>query len=331
MRCSPVIVVIALAVSGCLGSGAGDDEPPAGACHRPLPKRVEVPSGRGEVPIGGYANLVAAGDGRVWTLVTRGPGGPRAVIGIDSRTGAVTRWPYAGSEEARIRVGGGAVWLADPQSRTLTRFAAATGRSLFLRLFARRGGPREIAVGQSALWAIPAEGGDLAQLDLETGAVRRRLVVSDVDELADVAVAGGQVWLTTGDDGTLLRVSARSGRPLSVPMRLGDETLDVEASAGEAWVDLGDANALAAVDAVTGRVLHAHVPNGGDTFAIALGYGGVWATNYGRATVTRIDRRTGERIGDPLATGADPKGLAIGAGAVWVANAGACTLTRLTR
>src|SRR5829696_4315158 len=54
--------------------------------------------------------------GFVWVPVTAGSATAErvTVLRIDPVSGAVARRSYAGSSEVRIRLGGGAVWLADP-------------------------------------------------------------------------------------------------------------------------------------------------------------------------------------------------------------------------
>jgi streptogramin lyase len=289
--------------------------------------RVAIPAGTGRIPIGGYANLVAVGEGYVWAPVVA-EGERVTILRIDPTSGAVARFPYEGSSEVRIRTGGGAVWLADPQTRALTRIDVATGRLTVTRPFGGRREPRELAVGSGGVWLVPGIGGDLAVADLRDGRVRRR-VRTGVSAIGDVAPAGRTVWLSTAGPPGVMRLDARTGRRLGRLVRVEATALDIEATPERAWVDLGrEEDTLVRVDA------HADEPtvradNGGDAFAIALGFGSVWATNYGAATVTRLDATSGKRIGEPIATGADPKGIAAGMGAVWVANAGDCTLGRI--
>lgn len=332
------IVLVALWIGACwdLDRRAQRPEPPErvtaavpdDACDARVHRRVAFPAGTGRVAIGGYANLVAVGDGYVWLPVADAAAPERVtLLRIHPVSGVVARWPYEGSSEVRIRTGGGAVWLADPQTRELTRIDAKTGRATVTRPFGPRRAPRELAVGAGGVWLVPERGGDLAVADLHDGEVRRR-VRTGVTTIGDVAPAGRVVWISTAGPPAVMRLDARTGRRLGKPVRVAATALDIEATSERAWVDLGEADTLVAVDA------HADEPavraaNGGDAFAIALGFGSVWVTNYGRGTVTRLDARTGDPIGRPIPVGADPKGIAVGMGAVWVATAGDCTLTRI--
>jgi DNA-binding beta-propeller fold protein YncE len=303
-------------------SGAKADD----ACDSPIHRRVPIPAGTGPIPIGGYANLVAVGEGYVWVPVAD-DSERVTLLRIDPVSGVIARWPYVGSSEVRIATSGGAVWLADPQTRRLTRIDATTGRQTVTRPFEGRRAPRELGVGAGGVWLVPGRGGDLAVADLADGKVSSR-VRTGVQTIGDVAPAGGVVWLSTAGPPGVMRLDARTGRRLGRLVRVSATALDIAATEDRAWADLGDEDALVAVDA--GKEEAAlQAPNGGAAFAIALGFGSVWVTNYGRDTVTRLDATTGEPIGAPIPVGADPKGIAVGMGAVWVATAGACTLTRI--
>jgi len=179
----------------------------------------------------------------------------------------------------------------------------------------------------AAVRLVPETAGTLAVADLRGGRVRRH-VHTGVSAIGDVAPAGRTVWLSAAGPFVVMRLDARTGRPIGKPVRVGAAALDIEATADRAWVDLGDEATLVGVPA-RGSAPGVRAANGGSVFAIAVGLGSVWASNYGADTVTRLDAETGARIGEPIATGADPKGIAVGMGAVRVANAGDCTLTRI--
>jgi streptogramin lyase len=298
------------------------------ACDSRIHGRVPIPAGTGRIPIGGYANLVAVGEGYVWVPVADGDGPGRVtLLRIHPVSGVIARWPYHGSSEVRIATGGGAVWLADPQTRRLTRIDATTGRETVTRPFGIRRAPRELGVGAGGVWLVPGRGGDLAVADLGDGKVSRR-VRTGVETIGDVAPTGSVVWLSTAAPPGVMRLDARTGRRLGRLVRVSATALDIAATEDRAWADLGDEDALVAVDAGNEEAA-LQAPNGGDAFAIALGFGSVWVTNYGDDTVTRLNAASGEPEGAPIPVGADPKGIAIGMGAVWVATAGACTLTRI--
>lgn len=329
------VSLAAAALTGCMGSsGEGDPgsahrERAGRSCGSDIGARTLVPGGAGRVATGGYANLVAVGAGRLWVPVAppgAGSPGPVELLAIDIPGGDVERHRLRGSGEVRIRVAGGAVWLADPQTATVTRLDVASGRRRAVRFPPGDGAPREIAADGAGAWLVPSAGGTVVELDARTARVRHRVRL-DAAELGDVALDARHAWFST-TAGEVIRVDRRSRRPVGEPVKVGSTALDIEVGQGQVWVDLGDEDRLAHLDARSGRLL-GHAASGGSVFAIAVGHGSVWATNYGPDTVTRLDAETGRRIGGPLETGADPKGIATGEGAVWVADAGDCTVTKL--
>jgi hypothetical protein len=191
---------------------------PGDGCDARVGGRVSIPVRTGRIAIGGYANLVAVGEGYVWVPVAdaAAPAERVTLLRIDPASGAVARWPYGGSSEVRIRTGGGAVWLADPQTGELTRIDVATGRRIVRRPFGTRRAPRELAVGAGGVWLVPEIGGDLAVADPRDGRVRRR-IHTGVATIGDVAPAGRTVWLSAAEPPVLMRLDARTGRPLGKP------------------------------------------------------------------------------------------------------------------
>jgi DNA-binding beta-propeller fold protein YncE len=345
VRVYPAGVMLALAalLVGCLGSSPGhresgpargvresDSAPrPGAACESKIGVRVSVPARAGKVAIGGYANLVSVGEGYLWVPVAapvaRKPE-QVTLVRVEVRTGQVRRYRLRNSGEVRVTVGAGAVWLADPQTRMVTRLDVATGRRRTVRPFHGDQAPREIEADANGVWVVPESGAAVAELDPRSARVRRR-VRMEAAEIGDVALDGRHAWFST-TSGDVVRVDRRSGRVAGSSVKVGATALDIDVGEGQVWVDLGDSDRLARLDAGTGQLL-GRVPSGGSVFAIAIGFGSVWATNYGPDTVTRLHATTGGRIGEPLPGGTDPKGVATGAGSVWIADAGDCTLTRI--
>jgi hypothetical protein len=138
--CLAIAALLAVAVAACWGSDQRADQSespprataavPGDACDARVRGRVRIPVGSGRIAIGGYANLVAVGDGYVWVPVADAavPAERVTLLRIDPVSGVVEGRRYGGSSEVRIRAGGGAVWLADPQTRELTRIDVVTGR-----------------------------------------------------------------------------------------------------------------------------------------------------------------------------------------------------------
>lgn len=291
-----------------------------------------VPERSGTFKIGGFANLVAFGEGTVWTLTedpeASGDQSTLTVRRIDPAGGNRTLFRYRGRGDARLAVGGHALWLADPGSGTLRRVDLVSGRQSLSTPFGPSGEPTEVAVGRGFLWLVANDDGRLAQVDLGSGSVVRRIAVPRATALADVAIGAGFVWVTTADTGMVARVDPRRGTVRGKPTRVGREALTVAVGTDAAWVHLGEDDTLVRVDPRSGRATE-RVDAGPNVFDLVTAYGAVWASNYAVGTVTRVDV-TGRRAGkSEIRVGRDPKGLAVGAGSVWVANAGDCSITRI--
>jgi streptogramin lyase len=291
---------------------------------------TRVPETTGTFRVGGFANLIAFGEGAAWTL-TENPGalggeGPSRLTlrRIDPRRGAVEAFlRLRGRGDTRLAAGAGAVWLADPSDGTLRRVDLASREHVVTRPFGRSGEPTAIALERERAWVIANDRGQVRAVGARSGRVLERLDVSP-GGLADVEAAFGSVWVATGEAGTVVRVDPRSRRVVA-RIRVGFAN-DLAADDSAVWVDLGDNDAVRRIDPVTNEPGRPH--RHGGAFAIAAGFGSVWATNYPRPIVTRLDAMTGEVMGR-VRVGPDPKGLAVGAGSVWVVNAGDCSVTRI--
>jgi streptogramin lyase len=334
MQRSFVVLACCTALAGC-DVGSGDvarpvereaATAPTGECA-PTP----VPEKTGTFHVGGFANLIAFGEGAAWTLTEdpsaqRGEGaslltlrridpGPRSVEPV---------LRLRGRGDTRIAAGAGALWLADPAAGTLTRVDLSSRNRVVIKPFGPSGEPTAIALETERAWVIANDRGQLGVAAASTGRVLGRVNVAK-GGLADVEAAFGSVWVATGEAGTVVRVDPRSRRVLAT-IRVGFAN-DLAADESSLWVDLGDRDAVLRIDPVTNAPAGGPHPHGG-AFAIAAGLGSVWATTYPRPIVTRLDATTGEVTAE-VPVGRDPKGLAIGAGSVWVVNAGDCSVTRI--
>jgi hypothetical protein len=335
MQRSFVALACSLALAGC-EVGSGDVSPPVerGAATTPdgecVPTRVRAATGTFRV--GGFANLIAFGEGAAWTL-TENPGtqggnrpSPLTLRRIDPGRGIVEAFVrLRGRGDTRLAAGAGAVWLADPAAGTLTRVDLASRERVITRPFGPSGEPTAIALEleRDRAWVIANDRGQLRAVDARSGRVLDRLDVS-TGGLADVEAAFGSVWVATGEAGTVVRVDPRSRRVVArIPVGFAN---DLAADDSAVWVDLGDDDAVRRIDSVTNEPGRPH--RHGGAFAIAAGFGSVWATNYPRPIVTRLDAATGDVAGR-VRVGRDPKGIAVGAGSVWVVNAGDCSVTRI--
>ncbi|MGH3133761.1 MAG: ABC transporter substrate-binding protein, partial [Gaiellaceae bacterium] len=197
--------------------------------------------------------------------------------------------------------------------------------------------PRNVAVGEGAVWVLNADDETLSRIDPETRQIVKTVGTGGTP--TELAVGGGAVWVGSRGAGarpsfgnsttSILRidpVSAVVTRRLVLP-RPRSKTLLSNTILGVSQLAVG-AGAVWAInpDLTVSRI----DPGTGDLVAtitdttvsassgIAAGKEGVWVISEG-ASVTRIDPQT-NRTGQKIALGSTPflVGIAVGAGSVWV-------------
>ena len=172
----------------------------------------------------------------------------------------------------------------------------------------------------SRMLGAPAVG----TLNAETGSTRAALALGVVP--SRVAAGLGDEWVTSYDNGTLLRIDPSESAVVQT-IQVGHGPTGVAVAAGDVWVADTLDNDLARVDASTDEVVQ-KIPVGTNPGDVTAGAGAVWVANQGDGTVSRVDPLTGAVLGASR-VGPSPSGIAVGDGAVWVALSGADTVARL--
>jgi DNA-binding beta-propeller fold protein YncE len=106
----------------------------------------------------------------------------------------------------------------------------------------------------------------------------------------DIAVGHGSVWVANRGDGTVTRLSARTGRPQGSPISVGgapgalaitrEGLLALDTGSGDVW----------AINARSGRLDHVSRIGGFPT-SLAVGSGSAWVVDARGGTVTRLRNR----------------------------------------
>jgi len=197
---------------------------------------IDAASGREENvigPSGGFfqgSAAIGADQGTIWL------GGPdRRVSRLDLATGELERPLYLappadeGSDAyfSGVAVSGRDIWvIGDPLDRTLWRIDAVTRKVVStVRLpFA----PKDVAVGEGALWVSSQLDDTLYRVDPATGSVTGSVPVGA--GASGVAVGLGGVWVTSAIAGTISRIDPQTAEVT--------DTIDVEG--GPVDIALGD-------------------------------------------------------------------------------------------
>jgi hypothetical protein len=215
---------------------------------------------------GGPTDVVVSGRG-VWVSTTE----PPRLIRIDPRLSSVeAQIPIGvgGGGRARLALGSGSIWAARNLAR-LERVSLRSGR--VARRFPVRAGGGGIAVGLGAAWVPTFFPKGVAQVPIAGGAPAR---LSSRHVVADVAVAGGNVWLAIPEEDRVARLDpARLAIGGSVATGEAPSAL---ASAGPVlWAASRVSKTLSRIDPSTGRIVRT-VQLTASPSALALGAGALW-------------------------------------------------------
>jgi YVTN family beta-propeller protein len=251
---------------------------------------------------------------------------PNSVAVIDPASNEVVATVPVGLQPASIAAGGGAVWAANLEGRSLTRIDP--GERTVVETVALDATPTGVAFAAGHVWTAHGLTGELTRIDPELGGKTTLDVARTRIRRSVGAVAGGPsgVWVVYGD-ATLARVGPRS---LRIAWTFaGSSPTAVVDGGGSVWVtSSGSSTALYRFNPLTfrsGPIGRAGV--GPRPTAVAYGHGAVWVTSWSEDFVTRVD--PGSYAGRSIAVGDEPVAVAVGAGSVWVANGGDGTVSRI--
>jgi YVTN family beta-propeller protein len=245
------------------------------------------------------------------------------LLSFGVHSGSAQQQALLSAVASAVAAGGGAVWVAEPNTHDVLRIDQATG-SVVDRIPVR-GQPSGIAIDGGSVWVASTLTGTLSRIAVDTGTVTQTISLGGADATA-VAVGKAGLWVADSTDGALLQIDRETGETLRT-VTLGGSPTALAVTASAIWVADHDAGQVSEIDASSGRRL-ATADVGGGPAAIAVGPGAVWVANSLDATAARIDPETGAVVA-VVAVGSDPSGITVAGGSVWVANQYSGTLTRI--
>jgi streptogramin lyase len=162
------------------------------------------------------------------------------------------------------------------------------------------------------VWAaLPAEHA-LALLDGGTGAELRRVILDGYPYA--LAADGPDLWVTSFDDGQVMRVDRSTGEVRATIEGIDGPT-GIAVGEGGVWVVANGSSRIVRIDPRTAEVLaQAVVP--GKPHNLAVGAGGVWTANGQGGSVSRLDPATSELVGTIPVPG-DAYDIEVVGGSVW--------------
>jgi DNA-binding SARP family transcriptional activator/ABC-type branched-subunit amino acid transport system substrate-binding protein/DNA-binding beta-propeller fold protein YncE len=229
---------------------------------------------------------IVVGAGSVWVGHATSVGNrpnllPTSITRLDAETGLVVDTidlgaPPGGNlygvlpgvSRQHIAAAGDAVWAINPDL-TVSRIDPRTNR-IVARIENVRA--ENIGVGEGEVWVT--EGNRVTEIDASVNKVARRVTL-DVDQLAELAIGAGAVWVAEPQRGNLWRIeTGPNSRPRAIPL----ETWVAGVSFGEGavWVTNEIGDAVHRVDPRTATPTQVGTVT--SPRAVDAGEGGVWLT-----------------------------------------------------
>jgi DNA-binding beta-propeller fold protein YncE len=183
---------------------------------------------------------VVATPGAVW--VTNSGGGGDSVARIDPETNRLAGRPVrTGASPQSLAVGGGSLWVANHDARTVTRVDQASGK--VVADIPVPSEPHRVAYGAGAVWVGNWHDNSVSRIDPTTN----RVVGSPIPigfHAGNLAVGGGGVWVTSDyrvdaapQDVVVVRIDPHTNRAVET-IAVGGHPIDIAATKSAIWVSV---------------------------------------------------------------------------------------------
>jgi YVTN family beta-propeller protein len=215
-----------------------------GAAGKDAVTRIDMATGRtvATIKVRRAPMDLAATPGAVW--VTNSGGGGDSVARIDPETNRLAGRPVTtGASPQSLAVGGGSLWVANHDARTVTRIDQATGK--VVADIPVPSEPHRVAYGAGAVWVGNWHDDSVSRIDPATN----RVVGSPIPvgfHAGNLAVGAGGVWVTSDyrvdaapEDVVVVRVDPRTNRAVET-IAVGGHPIDVAATEDAVWVSVAD-------------------------------------------------------------------------------------------
>jgi YVTN family beta-propeller protein len=184
---------------------------------------------------------IAATPGAVWVTNS---GGGHGVTRIDPRTNRPTGRPIVtGAGPLSLAVGGGSLWVANHDARTVTRIDQASGK--VMADIPVPSEPHRVAYGAGAAWVGNWHDNSVSRIDPATNRVVGSPIPVGV-HAGNLAVGVGGVWVTSdyrvnaaAEDVVVVRIDPRTNRVVET-IAVGGHPIDVAATEDAVWVSVAD-------------------------------------------------------------------------------------------
>jgi DNA-binding beta-propeller fold protein YncE len=181
----------------------------------------------------GFAAALAVGEGGVWIgrRAVRRSDPPSALLEVRPSTGEV-RVALLGEEGVSdVSTGGGYVWVPNQRRTRVTRIDP---RTLERRSSVIGGGQHRVVFGAGQVWVSDYDDGTLTQNNRSL--TNRSNISAVVGGPLDLAYARGTLWVAGYLESAVIRLDARTGRPVGKPIPVGRNPYAILAHGASAWV-----------------------------------------------------------------------------------------------
>jgi DNA-binding beta-propeller fold protein YncE len=275
---------------------SGDSQKPA--IDGPL-LRVDLATGAvaRKVYLGGEVSHLARAGDRLIASVQHSGLAELAVL--DWRSGAVLdRHWYDGPVDQVVRRGN-EVWALEVRPGTLLRLDLGTLAPDSAPLRLSPGRTLALASGGGYLWVTAADTGEVLRIDPATHAIKRVHVGGFP---IGIVVTDGSVWFADHEGGKVVRLDARSLRPVGKPIRVGTKPSWLTVAGGSLFVTDQVDGTVTRIDVHSGErvglpIRIARPAKDAPAPSVAPAGGSVWVSNSASNTLTRINATAGRDDG----------------------------------
>jgi YVTN family beta-propeller protein len=183
----------------------------------------------------------------VW--VANAGGGGDGVTRIDPQSNRLASRPVrTGASPQSLVVGGGSLWVANHDERTVTRIDLASGK--VVADIPVPSEPHRVAYGAGAAWVGNWHDNSVSRIDPQTNRVVGSPIPIGPHHAGNLVVGGGSVWVTSdyrvnaaAEDVVVVRIDPQTNRAVET-IPVGGHPIDVAATKGAIWVSVADPGRL---------------------------------------------------------------------------------------
>jgi YVTN family beta-propeller protein len=264
---------------------------------------------KGQVPLDGTPDAIAAGAGAVWVTDR-----DRNVVSrVDTDTRTIRQTIPVGHAPSAIAADRHGVWVANSQDGTVSVISPRTNQVAQTIEVGRQ--VDGLCAAGGAVWVASPLEYAVVRLDADTGRPAAKVTLDS--QPAKLACGDGVVWASSASTGTVTRISA-STATASQPVQLSRGVSALAVGDGAVWIANPLEGTVSRVDRGRG-VVTATVPVGRNDGPVSLAVtpNGVWVANEFAGTLARIDPKRAE-IAERLDIGNRPLALTVVDGALWL-------------